>query len=95
MKDSVSLDFVAGGYVKAARYLAGTASAALVSTHSVTQGEQAGILWSWMLANGIRIHFAHRTAPRVAQSQFGAVRHPRGADRNEPRAPQDFLGRQR
>jgi len=35
--------------------------AAFVSTNSITQGEQAGVLWGWLLAQGIRIHFAHRT----------------------------------
>ncbi len=35
--------------------------AAFVSTNSITQGEQVGVLWSWMLAQGIKIHFAHRT----------------------------------
>jgi hypothetical protein len=34
---------------------------AFVSTNSITQGEQVGVLWGWMLAQGIHIHFAHRT----------------------------------
>ena len=34
---------------------------AFVSTNSITQGEQVGVLWSWLLAQGIHIHFAHRT----------------------------------
>lgn len=34
---------------------------AFVSTNSITQGEQVGVLWGWMLAQGIKIHFAHRT----------------------------------
>lgn len=34
---------------------------AFVSTNSITQGEQVGVLWSWMLGQGIRIQFAHRT----------------------------------
>ena len=34
---------------------------AFVSTNSITQGEQVGVLWAWMLAQGIHIHFAHRT----------------------------------
>jgi hypothetical protein len=34
---------------------------AFVSTNSITQGEQVGVLWSWMLAQGIHIQFAHRT----------------------------------
>lgn len=32
-----------------------------VSTNSITQGEQVGVLWSVLLAQGMRIHFAHRT----------------------------------
>ena len=94
------LDFVAGWYVKVARYMRGessmgaTASAAVqlgqmpsahkeptapkslstpapatpgkvrcafVSTNSITQGEQVGVLWGWMLAQGVKIQFAHRT----------------------------------
>ena len=61
------LDFVAAWYVKAARYVLthGKASAhtrcAFVSTNSITQGEQVGVLWGWMLAQGIKIQFAHRT----------------------------------
>ena len=62
IKDGGVLDYVAGWYVKSAKYVKGTAiRCALVSTNSITQGEQAGALWSWMLAQGIRIHFAHRT----------------------------------
>jgi hypothetical protein len=34
---------------------------AFVSTNSITQGEQVGVLWGWLLAQGIQIHFAHRT----------------------------------
>tara|TARA_Y100001933_G_scaffold207716_1_gene211032 strand:+ start:576 stop:3347 length:2772 start_codon:yes stop_codon:yes gene_type:complete len=32
-----------------------------VSTNSITQGEQVGVLWQWMLDQGMHIHFAHRT----------------------------------
>jgi hypothetical protein len=34
---------------------------AFVSTNSITQGEQTSVLWSWLLSQGIHIHFAHRT----------------------------------
>ena len=34
---------------------------AFVSTNSITQGEQVGVLWSSLLAAGVHIHFAHRT----------------------------------
>ncbi len=61
------LDFVAAWYVKAARYMkvpmTGIAPvrAAFVSTNSISQGEQVGVLWGWLLAQGIHINFAHRT----------------------------------
>mgnify|MGYP001048854251 CR=1 FL=1 len=35
--------------------------AAFVSTNSITQGEQVGVLWGWLLSQGVKIHFAHRT----------------------------------
>jgi N-6 DNA Methylase len=38
-----------------------TTRIAFVSTNSITQGEQVGVLWSWLLAQGLHIHFAHRT----------------------------------
>lgn len=34
---------------------------AFVSTNSITQGEQVGVLWGWMLSQGVKIQFAHRT----------------------------------
>ncbi len=67
------LDFVAAWYVKAARYLhpspasgggaggEGNTRCAFVSTNSISQGEQVGVLWGWLLNQGVKIHFAHRT----------------------------------
>ena len=56
------LDFVSAWYVKAVRYIGDNNTAcALVSTNSITQGEQVGALWSWMLKQDISITFAHRT----------------------------------
>ena len=57
------LDFVAAWYVKAVPYIKAhpACRVAFVSTNSITQGEQVGVLWSWMLAQGVRIQFAHRT----------------------------------
>jgi hypothetical protein len=37
------------------------ARCAFVSTNSITQGEQVGVLWGWLLAQGVHIQFAHRT----------------------------------
>ena len=70
LKNGGTLDFVAAWYVKTtlymksvqAEFVAGVAPrCALVSTNSITQGEQVAALWSWLLAQGIHIHFAHRT----------------------------------
>ena len=57
------LDFVCAWYVKSARIIKSSPNVrcALVSTNSITQGEQAGVLWSWMLQQGMHIQFAHRT----------------------------------
>ena len=57
------LDYVTGWYAKAAQYIQGTEiKCAFVSTNSITQGEQVGILWKTLLDKyGIKIHFAHRT----------------------------------
>jgi len=56
------LDFVAAWYLKAAQYVQNTAiRVALVSTNSITQGEQVSILWGEMLRLGVHIQFAHRT----------------------------------
>ncbi len=57
------LDYVAAWYIKAAKLMDGTSGkAALVSTNSITQGEQIGILWQELFNRyGVKIHFAHRT----------------------------------
>jgi hypothetical protein len=56
------LDFVSAWYAKAAKYIRGTRiKVAFVSTNSISQGEQVGILWQFLLYYGVRIHFAHRT----------------------------------
>ena len=56
------LDYVCAWYMKAAEYIRGTKiQAAFVSTNSITQGEQAGVLWPWLFGKGVKIHFAHRT----------------------------------
>ena len=62
VKDGGVLDFVAAWYVKAAHFIRGTPiRCAFVSTNSITQGEQVGALWTWLLGQGVKIHFAHRT----------------------------------
>ncbi|UJJ60559.1 class I SAM-dependent DNA methyltransferase [Rhodanobacter denitrificans] len=57
------LDLVGAWYVKAAQYIEGHPhiDVAFVSTNSITQGEQVGVLWPWMLEHNVHIRFAHRT----------------------------------
>lgn len=57
------LDYVAGWYIKAAKYIQNTTiKAAFVSTNSIVQGEQTSILWNPMINKySVKIHFAHRT----------------------------------
>ncbi|CAN1505093.1 hypothetical protein MCEGE10_00620 [Flavobacteriaceae bacterium] len=57
------LDYVTAWYIKAAKYIQDTnIKVAFVSTNSICQGEQVGLLWSIMFEKyKIKIHFAHRT----------------------------------
>ena len=57
------LDYVCNWYVKAADYIQGTSiRCAFVSTNSISQGEQVGILWSHLFARyRLKITYAHRT----------------------------------
>ena len=57
------LDYVTAWYVKAAQLIANSPTkVAFVSTNSITQGEQVGILWNLLFNHyNIKIHFAHRT----------------------------------
>lgn len=62
LKGAGLLDFVTAWYLKAADYIGEhPVRAAFVSTNSITQGEQVGVLWGEMLRQGCRIFFAHRT----------------------------------
>ena len=57
-----TMDYVAAWYVKAASFIEGTEiRCAFVSTNSITQGEQAAILWKPLLGRGMHIQFGVRT----------------------------------
>lgn len=63
IKGARVLDYVTCWYAKAAKYIQDThIKAAFVSTNSISQGEQVGILWAYLYNSfKIKIHFAHRT----------------------------------
>lgn len=60
------LDYVCAWYVLGVRYISEASTAqpvkcAFVSTSSITQGEQVGLLWQSLLRLHAKIYFAHRT----------------------------------
>lgn len=62
VRSASDLDYVGGWYVKAANFIQSTGiRCAFVSTNSITQGEQVGVLWPTLVSRGVKIHFAHRT----------------------------------
>jgi methylase of polypeptide subunit release factors len=71
------LDYVTAWYKKAAQLIVNTKTkVAFVSTNSITQGEQPGILWT-ILYNlyKIKIHFAHRTFSWSNEAKGNAAVH--------------------
>lgn len=62
-KTAGKIDYVAGWYFKASKFMQGTAiRTAFVSTNSITQGEQVAGVWKPLYERfGIHIDFAHRT----------------------------------
>ena len=57
-----ALDYVSCWYKMALDLIKGTsAKCALVSTNSITQGEQVSLMWKPLFENGLQIDFAYRT----------------------------------
>ncbi|HLW71895.1 MAG TPA: type IIL restriction-modification enzyme MmeI [Candidatus Binataceae bacterium] len=71
------LDYVCAWYVKAGDYVKGTRiKVAFVSTNSITQGEQVGILWDELFKRfHLEIHFAHRTFAWQSEARGNAHVH--------------------
>ena len=77
MQGAGILDYVAAWYLKAAQYCQGTAiRCAFVSTNSIAQGEQVGVLWNELYHKyKIKIHFAHRTFSWKNEAKGNAAVH--------------------
>lgn len=77
VKGAGVLDYVTGWYRKAADYIAGTRiPVAFVSTNSITQGEQVGILWGELFGkHRLKIHFGHRTFAWTSEARGKAHVH--------------------
>lgn len=75
-KKSGLLDYVCCWYLMAIRYIQGTdIRVAFVSTNSISQGEQVGALWPDLLAQGLKISFAHRTFEWTSEAKGKAAVH--------------------
>ena len=62
VKNNGNMDYVSCWYKKSADFMTGTAiRTALVSTNSITQGEQVAILWKNLFEHGVHIDFAYKT----------------------------------
>ena len=75
---SGNLDYVTCWYRKVVDYIQGHPGlrCAFVSTNSITQGEQAGILWSALFSRSrIKIQFAHRTFAWISEARGRAHVH--------------------
>lgn len=71
------LDYVTCWFRKAVDYGLGNKNIriAFVSTNSITQGEQSGILWPQLFSRGIHINFAHRTFQWNSEARGSAAVH--------------------
>jgi restriction-modification enzyme MmeI-like protein len=65
------LDYVTAWYRKAAEYIQGTRIVVgFVSTSSISQGEQVGVLWNPLFQRfGLKIHFGHRTFAWISEAR--------------------------
>ena len=77
VKGAGVLDYVTGWYRKAADYIHDSRIVVgFVSTNSITQGEQVGLLWNEVFSRyNLNIHFAHRTFPWVSEARGKAHVH--------------------
>ncbi|MGA7157900.1 MAG: DNA methyltransferase [Acidobacteriaceae bacterium] len=71
------LDYVTCWYKLAAQYMKTNhhIRAAFVSTNSITQGEQVGILWASLFGDSVQINFAHRTFSWTSEARGKAAVH--------------------
>lgn len=75
-KNIGNMDYVTAWYKKAVDLIKGTdSSVALVSTNSITQGEQVANLWQPLMKEGVEIDFAYRTFRWDSESNIKAHVH--------------------
>jgi len=77
VKGAGVLDYVSAWYLRAAQYVQSTQiKVGFVSTNSIAQGEQTGLLWNELYNTyKIKIHFAHRTFKWSNEAKGNAAVH--------------------
>ena len=78
VRNSGNVDYVAGWYYKASQSMHKniTTRTALVSTNSITQGEQTATIWQTLMQDyGMKIGFAYRTFRWTSQARGKAAVH--------------------
>jgi hypothetical protein len=77
LKNAGDVDYVAGWLYKAAEFIQGTAiKVAMVSTNSITHGEQVAVFWHLLFDRfKVKIHFASRTFRLSSEASGKAAVH--------------------
>ncbi len=77
IENSGLLDYVCAWYIKSVDYIKNNLriEVAFVSTNSITQGEQVGVLWSYLIGLGLKINFAHRAFQWSNEGKANAAVH--------------------
>lgn len=74
-KSGGTLDYVAGWFIKAVRYLKNNSQIGFVATNSITAGEQVAQLWEIIFQYDISISFAHKTFNWLSEAKSSASVH--------------------
>lgn len=73
VKNCKILDYICNWFLLGAHYIGGTkAKYAFVSTNSICQGEQVGVLWPEIYKCGLNIFFAHKSFKWTNNAKYNA-----------------------
>ena len=73
VKNCKILDYIANWFLLGANYIKGTrAKYAFVSTNSICQGEQVGVLWPELFKRDVNIFFAHKSFKWTNNAKYNA-----------------------
>lgn len=74
LNEKKTLDYIAAWFWKGAKYIEGTKSKyAFVSTNSISQGEQVGMLWQHIFDKGLEIFFARTSFKWTNNAKYNAA----------------------